>query len=60
MELLPFEEVERVAGAKLELQQQYVSGALNYPYMRNVWNLISFNELIDVLICSTQLPVELY
>ncbi len=60
MELLPFEEVERVAGAKLELQQQYVSGALNYPYMRNVWNLISFNELTDVLICSTQLPVELY
>ncbi len=36
MELLPFEEVERVAGAKIQLQQQYVSGPMNYPYMRKL------------------------
>ncbi len=36
MEILPFEEVERVAGAKIQLQQQYVSGAMNYPYMRKL------------------------
>lgn len=40
MEILPFEEVEHVAGAKVQLQQggvtgiqQHVSGAVNYPYM---------------------------
>lgn len=42
MEILPFEEVQRVAGARIQLQQggdtstqQYVSGAMNSPTCEN-------------------------